>query len=102
MIALILVLPEIKESQMLPCLSKQVLNLECPGCGLQRSIALLLQGQFWESLVMYPGLYPMILFFGFAFADYFFNFRKGYQFVNVLGILSVGVILINFIFKIFN
>ncbi len=93
---------EISEADMLPCLSKQVLGLECPGCGLQRSVALLLNGQVAESFLMYPGLYPMLLFFAFAAADRFAGFRQGPRITSALGLLTVGTILINFLLKIIN
>lgn len=92
---------KIKESDMLPCLSKQVLGMECPGCGLQRSVALLLQGHFWESFLMYPGLFPMLFFFAFAASNHFLKFRRGPLITSLLGALSAGVILINFLIKLF-
>ena len=93
---------KIEESDMLPCLSKQVLGMECPGCGLQRAVALLLQGQVWESFLMYPGLFPMLFFFAFAAADRFLQIRKGSQITSILGILTVGIILINFLIKLLH
>lgn len=90
---------KINESDMLPCLSKQILGMECPGCGLQRAIALLLQGQVWESFLMYPGLFPMLVFFAFAGSNHFLKLRKGFLITSILGVLSAGVILINFLIK---
>ena len=90
------------EADMLPCLSKQLLGMECPGCGLQRSIALLLDGQFAASFLMYPGLYPMMLFFGFAAVDRFAGFRQGPRITSALGLLTAGTILLNFLLKIIN
>jgi hypothetical protein len=90
---------KIKETDMLPCLSKQVLGIECPGCGLQRSVAFLIQGQFWESFIMYPGLFPMLFLFAFASLNYFLKLRKGSLITSALGVLSAGVILINFLIK---
>lgn len=92
----------ISEADMLPCLSKQLLGMECPGCGLQRSVALLLNGQVAESFLMYPGLYPMLLFFGFAALDRFINFRQGPRITSALGLLTAGAILVNFLLKILN
>lgn len=93
---------EITEADMLPCLSKQLLGLECPGCGLQRSVALLLSGQVTESFLMYPGLYPMMLFFGFAALDRFVGFRRGGRITTALGLLTAGTILLNFLIKLLN
>ena len=93
---------EFSEAEMLPCLSRQLLGLECPGCGLQRSVALLLNGQVAESFLMYPGLYPMMLFFAFAAVDRFAGFRQGPRITSALGLLTVGTILVNFLLKIIN
>ena len=93
---------EFSEADMLPCLSKQLLGMECPGCGLQRSVALLLSGQLWESFLMYPGLFPMLLFFAFAGVDRFVGFRQGPRITTALGLVSAGTILANFLLKIIN
>lgn len=87
---------------MLPCLSKQWLGMECPGCGLQRGVALLLEGRLWDSFLMYPGLFPMLLLFGFIAADRIFKWRMGSQITAGLAVLTAGTILINFAIKIIN
>lgn len=85
--------------QMLPCLSKQLLDLECPGCGLQRSVVLLLQGEVKASFLMYPGLYPLILLFALIIFDRIFNLSFGQRGIALLGLLTVGTILTNFIIR---
>lgn len=47
---------------MLPCPSKLLTGIDCPGCGLQRSAVLLLRGDWLEAFWMYPALYPLLLF----------------------------------------
>jgi uncharacterized membrane protein YozB (DUF420 family) len=51
------------EKQMLPCLNKQLFGVECPGCGTQRAIAFLLEGEFYEAFKMFPAIYTLVLFF---------------------------------------
>lgn len=46
-------------SHLLPCFYKQVFGISCPLCGGQRSVILLLEGQFWESMKMFPPLLPL-------------------------------------------
>ena len=48
------------EDFMLPCLNKKFFGVECLGCGLQRSISLLIQGEFTAAFVMYPAVYPLL------------------------------------------
>ena len=49
------------ENFMLPCFTKQIIGIDCPGCGLQRSALFLLKGEFWNAFHMYPAIYPMLL-----------------------------------------
>ena len=84
---------------MLPCLSKQVLGFDCPGCGMQRSVALLLQGEFLAAFKMYPAIYTIIGLFSFLAFDYFMKVKYANKISITLMIASVVLILINFIFK---
>lgn len=47
---------------MLPCMNKWLFGIDCPGCGMQRSIALLLKGEFADAFFMFPAIYTSILF----------------------------------------
>ena len=92
----------LSEKYMLPCLSKQVFGIDCPGCGLQRSVALLLQGEFGASFQMYPGLLPMLALFGFLALNRFVSFKKANAITIFLAGTTVLAILINFFIKIIN
>jgi|GEM_PF-6285444 len=48
------------QDHMLPCISKRVFDMECPGCGLQRSIAFLISGDFIAAFNMYPAIFTLI------------------------------------------
>ncbi|MEX0289867.1 MAG: DUF2752 domain-containing protein, partial [Flavobacteriaceae bacterium] len=63
------------EDYMLPCMSKQLFGMDCPGCGLQRSVVFLLKGDFIEAFKMYPAIYPMLLLFGFLAVDFFIKVK---------------------------
>jgi hypothetical protein len=88
------------QADMLPCASVQLFGVECPGCGLQRSVALLMEGALIESFLMYPGLIPMLILFAFIGLDRWIGFKNGQRIIAALGILTVGLILINFTLKI--
>jgi hypothetical protein len=92
----------LSEKYMMPCISKQVFGIDCPGCGLQRSVALLLKGDFLASFQMYPALVPMMALFGFLALNRFISFRRANAITITLAGITVGTILINFIFKIIN
>lgn len=89
----------IAEQNMIPCLSKSMLGIDCPGCGLQRSIVHLLRGEFWEAFMMYPAIYALIALFGFLILDYFFKVKQSNTITKTLMILTVSLILINYILK---
>ncbi|MEO0571350.1 MAG: DUF2752 domain-containing protein, partial [Bacteroidota bacterium] len=48
------------QDYMLPCATKQFLGFDCPGCGLQRSVLLLLQGDLIGAFYMYPAIFALI------------------------------------------
>ncbi len=85
---------------MLPCLSKQLLGMDCPGCGIQRSAWLLLQGEFLAAFKMYPAIYPILGLFAFLLLDRFFRIRYANSISIGLMITSVLMILANFVYKI--
>ena len=87
---------------MLPCLTKKFLGLECFGCGIQRSVALIFEGEFLEAFYMYPAIYALIMFFGFVLINLFENFKYANKLINSFGILSVIMIITNFLIKLLN
>ena len=87
------------ESFMLPCFTKQLLGVDCPGCGLQRSVALLFQGDFVAAFEMYPAIYTIIPLFAFLLADAFFKIKYANKIIITLMTSSVALILVNYISK---
>ena len=87
----------VQEEYMLPCLSKQVLGMSCPGCGIQRAAELLFHGEFLAAFKMYPAIYPILMLFAFLFADMFFKIKYANQISIGLMITSVVFILGNFL-----
>lgn len=87
---------------MLPCLNKQLFGMDCPGCGLQRSVLLLFNGEFVAAFQMYPAIYTLIPLFTTVIINKLFTIKYGIQFIIGLGISSVAIIIINFVLKITN
>ena len=46
---------------LLPCAYKQLFGIDCPLCGGQRSLLLMMNGDFEKSFLMYPPLIPVLL-----------------------------------------
>lgn len=87
------------EEYMLPCLSKKMFNFECFGCGLQRSVLLLTQGQFIAAFKMYPAIYTLIPLFALIVANMFVPFKYANKLINIFAIASIAIIIINYIIK---
>ena len=90
------------EDYMLPCLTKTFLGFECPGCGAQRALSFLIHGEFVSAFYMYPAIYtliPLFLVIGF---NHFYKFKNGSKIISVLAILSISIIMINYIYKLIS
>ncbi|WP_339628911.1 DUF2752 domain-containing protein [uncultured Maribacter sp.] len=87
------------ENFMLPCLTKQIIGIDCPGCGLQRSALFLLKGEFWNAFHMYPAIYPMLLLFAFLGLNKLSPIKYSNSITITLMISTVGFILTNYILK---
>ena len=89
----------INEDYMLPCMNKQLLGIECTGCGIQRAAVLLFHGEFIEAFKMYPAIYPLILLLGFLLLDNLMTIKYANKISIFLMIATVTTILINYILK---
>lgn len=94
-----MVLLLINDSWMLPCMSKQLIGLDCPGCGIQRSISFLLEGNISDSFLIYPGLFPGIFLFFFLIFDWFKDIRNGEQIKLWATMITIGTILTSYFIK---
>lgn len=89
------------EDYMLPCMWKKTFNVDCMGCGMQRSIALLLKGEFVEAFIMYPAIYTLIAMFAYLVLHIRFSFKNGHKIILGLFILNISIIVISFLIKTF-
>ncbi|WP_323789704.1 DUF2752 domain-containing protein [Psychroserpens sp.] len=89
------------EEYMLPCLNKTLLGVECMGCGIQRSVALIFQGELVAAFKMYPAIFTLILLFAFIGLNYFKNYKFAGKIIISLAIINVIIIVGNFVLKTF-
>ena len=89
------------EDYMLPCLNKQIFGMDCMGCGMQRSLALVLSGDFVAAFYMYPAVYTLIVFFAFIIINAFRNFKNANKIIIILALTNVILIIGSFIIKTF-
>ncbi len=93
---------DISEQYMLPCLNKRIFGIDCPGCGIQRSVALLFQGDFVGAFHMYPAIYPLFMLLFILVLSVLFKNKILIKLKIFFMIASVVTVLINYILKITN
>ena len=114
------------EEHMLTCFYKQTFGLDCPGCGMQRSIISLLKGDFAQSflehrlvflkvyslMVLFQDILhrvsfflflqdnDVVLLFVFSTIHILFNVKNGANIIKWIFIIASSSIFINFVYKI--
>jgi len=90
------------ENHLLSCPSKKYLHIECPGCGLQRSLLRLMEGRFMDSFRLYPATVPLIAMLIFTLLHLKFKFLYGGMILKYLQFSVATMILVFYIYKIVN
>jgi Protein of unknown function (DUF2752) len=79
---------------MFPCISKTLFGIECLGCGFQRAIVLVFQGDFEDAFKMYPAIYScllLLLFIGLHFLNRKRNYKKALLIIAIInGVFMIG------------
>ncbi len=87
---------------MLPCFNKTIFGVECPGCGSQRALYLLLEGKFLEAFKMYPPIFTLIIFFIVIFLHFLDKKRNYTKLIKIFAIIN-GILIVSFyLYKITN
>lgn len=81
------------EEFMLPCLNKQLFGIDCLGCGTQRALVLVLQGEFTAAFKMYPAIYSLLALLIFLIINLFFKFKADWHVKTGLIILNAAIII---------
>ena len=89
-------------NHMLTCPSKHFLHIDCPGCGLQRSIIALLQGDFAKSFHLYPATTPILFCLFFTALHLVFKFKHGALIIKISYIIATLAIVVSYVYKIFT
>jgi hypothetical protein len=87
------------EEYMLPCLSKKLFGIDCFGCGIQRAVVLLFQGEFEAAFYMYPAIYTMLLFFLFIGINFIDKSRNYHKIIMSLGVITAIMMVISYFYK---
>src|ERR1700749_2042734 len=91
------------QDHLLRCPFKYLTGIDCPGCGFQRSVLALINGDLNKSLTLYPATIPLLIFFAYGIADKFFKLDTKNQLVKKTGFMLIGsLILISYTIKLWG
>ena len=84
---------------MLPCLNKEIFGLDCLGCGAQRAVLLVFQGEFIAAFKMFPAIYTLLGFLLFLVFNLFVKFKADSHLKFGFIVLNAVVIIAAYIIK---
>lgn len=87
------------EKFLLPCVSKTLFNMECLGCGFQRAVLLLSEGQFKAAFAMYPAIYSTLIFIFFIGSHYFYKKLVSEKTILILTLFNVFIMILGYGYK---
>jgi hypothetical protein len=90
------------EHHQLPCLFKSLFHFDCLGCGFQRSAVLLLKGNFFESIKMYPAFLPIVFFILFLSFNKKMQLPKTGLYIKMSLLIIFSIITVTYIYKLIN
>jgi hypothetical protein len=87
------------QNHLLPCPFKYLTGIDCPGCGFQRAVLALIQGNLYKSIGLYPAAIPLLLFFIYGIADSYLKLdtpkstlkKTFYMIIGTIILVSYGI-----------
>jgi hypothetical protein len=91
------------QHHLIPCPFKYLTGIDCPGCGFQRSVLALIQGNLHKSFILYPPAIPLLMFFAYGLADKFFKLDTSKNIIKKTLFVFVGaIIMVSYGIKMWN
>ena len=88
------------QNHLIPCPFKYLTGIDCPGCGFQRSVMALLQGDIHKSFGLYPPAIPLLLFFAYGIVDRYLKLDTSKSTIKKSFFMVAGsVVLISYCIK---
>jgi len=84
------------------CSWKTDYGIECLTCGFQRSFVLLLEGNIFESLKMFPALIPFLLTIIVLVLHLIYKLKNGAKIITILFSITAILIVANYLLKLYN
>ncbi|WP_229676881.1 DUF2752 domain-containing protein [Pedobacter psychrotolerans] len=89
------------QNHLLTCPFKALTGIDCPGCGFQRSLIALFQGNFHKSWLLYPPTIPLIFLFVIAGILYKFPIKHQSLVLKTLILVVGNFVMISYLYKMF-
>jgi hypothetical protein len=91
------------QNHLLPCPFKYLTGIDCPGCGFQRAVLALIQGDLHKSFILYPPAIPLLMFFTYGFADKYLKLDNSKNNIKkTLFVVTGSIILISYGIKLWS
>jgi hypothetical protein len=87
---------------MAPCMNKSLFGVDCLGCGTQRSLLLLINGDFLAAFHLFPAIYTTLLLFAFLGLHFVDKSRSYHKIIIGLAIGNAVIMIIAYIYKMTN
>ncbi|WP_370633635.1 DUF2752 domain-containing protein [Pedobacter sp. Leaf250] len=87
------------QNHLIPCPFKALTGINCPGCGFQRSLIALLQGNISKSWTLYPSTIPLIILFLIVGVLYSFPIKNKDFIIKILIIIVGNFVMVSYLIK---
>jgi hypothetical protein len=87
------------EEYMLPCLNKKIFGLDCLGCGFQRALLHVVQGNFVAAFNVYPAIYTLLFLAVYVLLNLKFKFKNSKKMIILLVTINVLIIVTSYFIK---
>ena len=91
---------EFFKKNMFDCFWVKTFDVECLGCGFQRSIMFLLEGDLKSSLITYPSLIPIFILILYLILHLIFKLKNGHKWILFMFIITVSIMVISYLNRI--
>ncbi|KQM75112.1 hypothetical protein ASE74_03825 [Pedobacter sp. Leaf216] len=89
------------QNHLIACPFKALTGIDCPGCGFQRSLIALVQGNLSKSWSLYPPTIPLLLLFISTVILYKFNIKQRTLLFRIMVITVGNFVMISYLHKMF-
>jgi len=74
---------------LIPCLTKKLFGIDCPGCGMQRSFFALIKGDLISSFVYFPSLPIYLLLIVLFICSLLFKINISYKLYGAVALVGI-------------